>query len=88
MFLRIATLCKRSGVVGFGDGVFPTIGNIACRDQADQPDQCGLQSFGPQEFMVATIVSFLASHDLFLFYESSTHSAVCFGIDCLGSENK
>ena len=65
MFLRIATLCERSGVAGFWGGVFPTIGSNACRDQADQPDQCGLQSFGPQEFMVATIVSFVASHDGF-----------------------
>ena len=76
MFLRIATLCKRSGVVGFWDGFFSTIGNSACRDQADQPDQCGLQSFGPQEFMVATIVSFLASHDCF-FSMKAVHTLQC-----------
>jgi hypothetical protein len=76
MFSRIATLCERSGVVGVWGGVFPTIGSNACRDQADQQDQCGLQSFWPQEFIVATSFSLLASRDCF-FSMKAAHTLQC-----------
>ena len=60
----------------FGAAFFPTIGSNACRDQADQQDQCGLQSFWPQEFIVATYFSFLASHDCF-FSMKAAHTLQC-----------